>query len=45
MAKISKNIVIEPRFARDRLDRLQELATELVRLKVDIIVAFRHRAP
>jgi putative tryptophan/tyrosine transport system substrate-binding protein len=39
MAKISKNIVIGPRFAGDRLDRLPELAAELVRLKVDIIVA------
>ena len=34
-----KNIVIEWRYAEGALDRLPELATELVRLKVDIIVA------
>jgi putative ABC transport system substrate-binding protein len=34
-----KNIVIEYRIAEGRLDRLPDLATELVRLKVDIIVA------
>jgi ABC-type uncharacterized transport system substrate-binding protein len=33
-----KNIVIEWRFAEDKPDRLPTLATELVRLKVDIIV-------
>lgn len=33
-----KNIVIEWRFADGKLDRLPALATELVRLKVDIIV-------
>src|SRR6266540_1620242 len=33
-----KNIVIEPRYAEGNLDRLSELAAELVRLKVDIIV-------
>jgi len=33
-----KNIVIEWRFAEGKLDRLSELAAELVRLKVDIIV-------
>jgi len=33
-----KNIVIEYRYAEGKLDRLRELATELVRLKVDIIV-------
>ena len=34
-----KNIVIEHRYAEGNLDRLPELAAELVRLKVDIIVA------
>ncbi|HEU4344145.1 MAG TPA: ABC transporter substrate binding protein [Candidatus Binatia bacterium] len=34
-----KNIVIEYRHAEGKLDRLPELAAELVRLKVDIIVA------
>ena len=34
-----KNIVIEQRYAEGKLDRLPELAAELVRLKVDIIVA------
>jgi putative ABC transport system substrate-binding protein len=33
-----KNIVIEWRYADDRPDRVSELAAELVRLKVDIIV-------
>ena len=33
-----KNIVIERRFAEGKLDRLPELAAELVHLKVDIIV-------
>src|ERR1700758_2178149 len=33
-----KNIVIEYRYAEGKLDRLPELAAELVRLKVDIIV-------
>jgi len=33
-----QNIVIEYRFADGRLDRLPDLAAELVRLKVDIIV-------
>jgi ABC-type uncharacterized transport system substrate-binding protein len=33
-----QNIVIEYRFAEGRYDRLPELAAELVRLKVDIIV-------
>ncbi|HEY3303849.1 MAG TPA: ABC transporter substrate-binding protein [Candidatus Binatia bacterium] len=33
-----KNIVIEWRFAEGKLDRLRELAAELVRLKVDVIV-------
>jgi putative tryptophan/tyrosine transport system substrate-binding protein len=34
-----KNILIEWRFAEGKLDRLPELAAELVRLKVDIIVS------
>ena len=34
-----QNIVTESRFAEGRLDRLPALAAELVRLKVDIIVA------
>ena len=33
-----KNLVIEWRFADDRLERLPDLAAELVRLKVDVIV-------
>ena len=33
-----KNIVIESRYAEEKLDRLPALAAELVRLKVDIIV-------
>src|SRR5262245_40774243 len=34
-----KNIATEYRYAERKLDRLPELAAELVRLKVDIIVA------
>ena len=34
-----QNFVIEYRFAEGRLDRLLDLATELVRLKVDVIAA------
>jgi putative ABC transport system substrate-binding protein len=34
-----KNITIEYRFAEQKAERLPELATELVRLKVDLIVA------
>ncbi len=33
-----KNIVVEYRYAEEKLDRLPALATELVRLKVDVIV-------
>src|SRR5437867_10485594 len=33
-----KNIVIEYRYVEGKLDRVSELAAELVRLKVDIIV-------
>jgi len=38
-----RNIVIEFRFAEGQYDRLPELAAELVRLKVDVIVT--HSAP
>ena len=38
-----KTIAIEYRFAEEKFDRLPELAAELVRLKVDMIVA--HTAP
>ena len=34
-----QNIVIEPRYAEGKLGRLPELAGELVRLKVDVVVA------
>src|SRR5215470_16518662 len=34
-----KNIVIEWRYAEEKLDRLPALAAELVRLKVDVIVS------
>ena len=34
-----KNIIIEPRWAKGDTDRLSELANELVRLKVDLIVS------
>ena len=34
-----KNITIEHRFAEQKAERLPELAAELVRLKVDLIVA------
>ncbi|TAJ97028.1 hypothetical protein EPO44_12765 [bacterium] len=33
-----KNIIIEYRYAEGRIDTLSELADELVRLKVDVIV-------
>jgi len=35
---VGKNITIEYRFAEQKIDRLPELAAELVRLKVDVIV-------
>jgi putative ABC transport system substrate-binding protein len=38
-----QNLVIEYRFAEGRLDRLPDLAAELARLKVDVIVA--HSTP
>ena len=34
-----QNIVIDYRYAEDRVDRLPDLAAELVRLKVDLIIA------
>ena len=34
----SRNFVFEPRYAEGKVDRLPELASELVRLKVDIIL-------
>src|SRR5262249_58546268 len=34
-----KNVTFEYRFAENRLERLPELAAELVRLNVDVIVA------
>jgi putative tryptophan/tyrosine transport system substrate-binding protein len=40
-----KTIVIEYRYAADRNDRLPELAAELVRLNVDVIVAAGTLAP
>jgi len=36
---VGQNILIEHRYAEANLDRLPELAAELVRLKVDVIVA------
>jgi putative tryptophan/tyrosine transport system substrate-binding protein len=36
---VGQNIAIEPRWAEERFERLPELAAELVRLKVDVIVA------
>jgi len=40
-----KNFVFEYRYAENRLDRLPELAAELVRLKVDVIVGLGTLAP
>src|SRR4030095_1239299 len=39
-----KNITIEYRFADQKIERLPDLATELVRLKVDLIVTGGARA-
>ena len=36
---VGQNIAIEPRWADGRFERLPDLAAELVRLKVDVIVA------
>jgi ABC-type uncharacterized transport system substrate-binding protein len=38
-----KNILIEERYAEEKLDRLSEFAAELVRLKVDVIVTLGGR--
>jgi putative ABC transport system substrate-binding protein len=38
------NIVIEPRFAEGKVDRLPELAAELVRLNVDVMVVASSQA-
>jgi putative ABC transport system substrate-binding protein len=35
-----RNVLIEARFAEHKLDRLPELAAELVRLRMDVIVTF-----
>src|SRR5215211_4653447 len=35
-----QNVVIDYRYAEDRVDRLPDLASELVRLKVDLIVSW-----
>src|ERR687891_1837346 len=40
-----ENIAFEFRYAQEKLDRLPELAAELVRLKVDIIVVARGSGP
>jgi len=40
-----KNVVYESRYAENRLDRLPELAAELLRLNVDVIVAGGTPAP
>jgi hypothetical protein len=40
-----KNIAFEPRYAENDLARLPELAAELVRLNVDVILAFGTLAP
>jgi ABC-type uncharacterized transport system substrate-binding protein len=36
-----KNIVVEYRYADGKVDRVPELAAELVRLKVDVIVSYQ----
>jgi putative tryptophan/tyrosine transport system substrate-binding protein len=40
-----KNVVVERRYANNILDRLPDLATELVRLHVDVIIATGTLAP
>ena len=40
-----KNLMIEERFANNKFDRLNEMAAELVRLKMDVIVAAASDAP
>lgn len=39
-----KNVIFENRYADDKPERLPELAAELVRLKVDVLVAITNRA-
>jgi putative ABC transport system substrate-binding protein len=41
----TKNLVIERRFAENRLERLPEFAAELVRINVDAIVGIGTLAP
>lgn len=41
---VGRNLVVESRFAEGRRERLPELAAELVRLNVDVIVAERGQA-
>jgi putative tryptophan/tyrosine transport system substrate-binding protein len=36
-----RNLVIEDRYSEGKLDRLGELAAELVRLKIDVIVTLK----
>jgi putative ABC transport system substrate-binding protein len=40
-----KNVIIEPVYAENKIDRLPELAAELVRRNVDVIVAIGTLAP
>ena len=40
-----QNIVIDYRFAEGRFDRPPDLAVELVRLRVDVIMAGRRHQP
>lgn len=40
-----KNVVIEARYADNRIERLPELASKLVRRNVDVIVGFGNPAP
>jgi putative ABC transport system substrate-binding protein len=39
-----KNIVIEPRYAAGKFDKIPELAADLVHLKVDVLVAYGETA-
>lgn len=41
---VGRNLVVESRFAEGRRERLPELAAELIRLNVDVIVAERGQA-
>ena len=40
-----QNVTIEPRFSEGKMERLPDLAAELVRLKVDVIVAAGSQPP